>query len=182
MSDTTNMRADEIHVINQDLIDFINSNLTQLGQSISLIEKKDYLEKRKILSGASIGSHIRHILELFVELEKGYESGLVQYEARARDKDLETDPLLAASMIEKISASLLKPNKHLKLSFCFDLASNKTSYVSTNYWRELAYNLEHMIHHMAIIRIGFSEITNYSVPADYGVAFATLQYRKSCAQ
>lgn len=168
--------------INVDLIDSINASLTQLKHSIATIEQKEYLAKRGILSEASIGSHIRHILELFVELEKGYESGLVQYEARARDKDLETDPLLATSMIEKISASLLKPNKHLQLSFCFELASNKTSYVSTNYWRELAYNLEHMIHHMAIIRIGFSEISNYSVPEDYGVAFATLQYRKSCAQ
>jgi len=182
MTLTNKIIPEEYLDINIDLLVFINASLTQLRQSIAAIEQKDYLAKRGILSGASIGSHIRHILELFIELEKGYEIGLVQYEARARDKNLETDPLLAISMIEKISASLTKPNKHLQLSLCFDLASNKTSYVSTNYWRELAYNLEHMIHHMAIIRIGFSEIANYSIPEDYGVAFATLQYRKSCAQ
>lgn len=182
MSDTTNKHADEIQEINQDLIDFINSNLIQLKQSITAIEKKDYLEKRGILSGASIGSHIRHILELFSELEKGYESRIVQYEARARDKNLETDPQLAISMIEKISHSLVKPNKQLQLSFSYDLQSNKASYVSTNYWRELAYNLEHLIHHMAIIKIGLSEIANYSIPEEYGVAFATLQFRRTCAQ
>lgn len=182
MTLTNKIIPEENQDINVDLIDFINTSLTQLRHSITVIEQKEYLAKRGILSGASIGSHIRHILELFVELEKGYASGLVQYEARKRDKHLETDPKLAISMIEKISASLIKPNKHLQLSFCFDLPSNKTSYVATNYWRELAYNLEHMIHHMAIIRIGLSEIADYSVPDDYGVAFATLQYRKSCAQ
>ncbi len=182
MTHINKLTTEEFQDIHVDLIDFINASLTQLRHSISAIEQTDYLAKRGILFGASIGSHIRHILELFVELEKGYASGLVQYEARIRDKDLETNPILAISMIEKISASLLKPNKHLQLSFCYNLHSNKASYVSTNYWRELAYNLEHLIHHMAIIRIGLSEIPNFSIPEDYGVAFATLQYRKSCAQ
>ncbi|MBS1575551.1 MAG: hypothetical protein JST09_09640 [Bacteroidetes bacterium] len=38
------------------------------------------------LSGAAIVGHVRHVLEMFVCLQQGYETGMVNYEKRKRDK------------------------------------------------------------------------------------------------
>ena len=54
--------------------------------------------------------------------------------------------------------------------------------IKTNYYRELAYNLEHTIHHMALIRVGIAEVSSLSVPENFGVAYSTLKFRERCAQ
>jgi hypothetical protein len=52
----------------------------------------------------------------------------------------------------------------------------------TNYYREIVYNLEHTIHHMALIRVGLKELASIELPENYGVASATVKHKKSCAQ
>jgi hypothetical protein len=47
---------------------------------------------------------------------------------------------------------------------------------------EIAYNLEHTIHHMALIRVGLHELGDITLDDSYGVAPSTLKYRKRCVQ
>jgi hypothetical protein len=54
--------------------------------------------------------------------------------------------------------------------------------VSTNYYREVIYNLEHTIHHMALIRVGINELGNIDLPKDFGVAPSTIKYKQLCVQ
>jgi hypothetical protein len=44
------------------------------------------------------------------------------------------------------------------------------------------YNLEHTIHHMALIRIGISEVSDIRLSENYGVASSTIKHLQSCAQ
>jgi len=48
--------------------------------------------------------------------------------------------------------------------------SNDTIVISTNYFRELIYNLKHTVHHMALIGVGINEVSAvkvYSRPCYY---------------
>ena len=63
----------------------IQNVFVQLSESIKLLTDKEYTQTSNILFNATIGQHVRHIIELFIELEKGYISGTVNYEKRQRD-------------------------------------------------------------------------------------------------
>ena len=84
-------------------------------------------------------------------------------------------------MIEllNIKSNLSKQDKEMLLVGSYSSDSTDQSTVKTAYYRELVYKLEHAIHHMAMIKIGISETTNVEVPLDFGVASATIRYKRS---
>ncbi len=52
--------------------------------------------------------------------------------------------------------------------------------IASNFYRELIYNIEHAVHHMAIMKIGVLEVAPYvSMPLDFGVAVSTIRHKKS---
>jgi RNA-binding protein YhbY len=54
--------------------------------------------------------------------------------------------------------------------------------IDTNYNRELLYNLEHCIHHQALIKVAVLQNDAITIDANFGVARSTIEYRKQCAQ
>jgi len=46
----------------------------------------------------------------------------------------------------------------------------------------MAYNLEHTIHHMALMKAGIREVAGIEMPESFGVASSTLKFRSACAQ
>jgi hypothetical protein len=55
---------------------------------------------------------------------------------------------------------------------------------NTSYNRELVYNLEHAIHHMAIMKIAVDNaFPQVQMPENFGVAYSTIRYQQQqCAQ
>lgn len=156
--------------------------LTQLEDSILLLSDKQYSSKIEALSEATIGQHTRHILEMFLCLEQGYVAGKVNYELRKRDILIETSKRKAIELIHHINDHLFQYNKKMVLDAGFDANSDEVMSFSTNYYREIAYNLEHTIHHMALIKIGIKEVSGIRLPTGYGVASSTLKYRSKVAE
>ena len=55
--------------------------------------------------------------------------------------------------------------------------SDEMFLVRTNAEREIVYNIEHAIHHMAIIRIALQhDIPDLELESDFGYAFSTLKH------
>jgi hypothetical protein len=160
----------------------VNTIFVQMTGSLSQLSPPQYSQSCTTLFNNTIGQHVRHIIELFQCLENGYESGIVNYEKRKRDTLIETDKELASGLLVAIHHGLNKPNKSLTLEASYDEHVTGSIAIETNYFREVAYNLEHTIHHMALIRVGITEITNIQLPEDFGVASSTIKYRKQCAQ
>jgi hypothetical protein len=160
----------------------VNNIFVQLADSLNQLSQEEYSQPCKTLFNNTIGQHVRHIIELFQCLEKGYESGVVNYEKRKRDTAIEEDKELASRLLLEIHGGLSKENKALTLEASYDDHTTEPILFDTNYNREIAYNLEHTIHHMALIRVGINEISSIELPEDFGVASSTVKYRKQCAQ
>lgn len=154
----------------------------QLQTTIGSLSNEQYSAPSSFLTGATIGQHIRHIIELFQELETGYKTGIVNYDNRKRDRRIETDRSFAVQQLDDLHAGIGKPDKKLMLKAGYDPVTDDFAEVETNYMRELIYNLEHTVHHMALIRVGIKEVSKIYLSDDFGIAASTLKFRQACAQ
>jgi hypothetical protein len=161
------------------LINSINNSLDELIDLLDQISDVEYSNPCSELSCATIGEHTRHILEMFQCLENQYESGIVNYDKRERNKTIENNTNFAISEIQKIKKNLDKPNKKIDLQQVID---GEEILIESNYNRELLYNLEHCIHHQALIKVAILMCENIKIDPNFGVARSTIEYRKQCAQ
>lgn len=152
--------------------------LEQLTDIIKQIGEGDYARTIPSLN-ATVGQHVRHIVEFYICLFEGLQTGKVNYDQRKRDKKIEADQYFAIDLIQDIIRSINEydNNPALQLEVMYGETSNRFNLLETNYERELAYNIEHTIHHMAIVRQGFIEICPYiKLPDNFGTASSTIRY------
>jgi hypothetical protein len=161
------------------LIPSLNKALNELVSLLNQISNDDYTSQCKGLSNSTIGEHTRHIIEMFQCLENQYESGVVNYDKRNRDYKIQSDTSFALECIETVKNQLDKADKKLMLQQIVDA---EELYIESNYFRELLYNLEHCIHHQALIKVAVLQLEHLQIDADFGVARSTIEYRKQCAQ
>lgn len=156
--------------------------LDQLEGIITQVSKEDFKMPLEILSDSSIGQHVRHTLEFFICLIDATNEGVINYDKRKHDKYIQEDKALAISVIESIKEFIYKveENKSLSLEMEYGVSDEElqVSIVPTNYERELAYNIEHAVHHMALMKVGIISKLNYvELPPYFGVASSTVRYK-----
>jgi len=156
------------------------NTLIQLTQLIQSLEQYEYKLSLKILSGSSIGNQVRHILEFYTCLINGISTGTIDYDARERDIELETNSETAIKLIEEIINYIqnLKNDQVLNLKV---VLANDDNFITipTNFYRELAYNIEHCIHHLAIIKIGVTNnFHTVNLPENFGIAYSTIRFKE----
>lgn len=161
------------------LIQAVKNTLDDVDHFLSQVSDDQYTYPCPELSGSTIGQHTRHIIELFECLVNQYDEGTINYDSRPRDPLTETLPDYARKCIQKIRNTINKPDKQLKLTQ--HVASGHIT-LHSNYYRELLYNLEHCIHHQALIRVAAVCMDNLQLHAHFGVAPSTIEFKKQCAQ
>ena len=163
----------------QNLFHEVKDTLTQLIEVLNLLTYDKYVCKNAVINNSTIGEHTRHIIELFQQLINGYECGEIDYDHRKRNSIIQEDINIALASIAEIIISINKKNKILILC---SLHSSKEIIIETNYYRELIYNLEHCIHHQAMIKFALISNGVENVNENFGVAKSTIIYRKICVQ
>lgn len=154
--------------------------LFQLKALVAQINDDDFRKPSEALSQSTIGQHLRHTLEFFICFEQGFEKGTINYDKRAHDKLIESDKFIALGAIQKITdfVNSLQQEKALKLEVGYDLDKEDFITINTTATRELVYNIEHAVHHMAIMKIGVREVCPYvQLPTDFGIAASTIRYQ-----
>jgi hypothetical protein len=168
-----------------NLIEATLSKLSNIQFYLRNLDEALYREPLEILSFASIGEHTRHILEFYQCLLHQCAYGTINYDLRNRDKLIQEDPEKANEVLVDIIQSLHKTESHepLCLEMTYDEDKEFINSVETSLERELVYNLEHVIHHLAIIKIGLAVITPRMIlPEGFGVASSTMRFKRtSCA-
>jgi hypothetical protein len=144
-----------------------------------LPEQSLYSNRCEALSNATIGQHTRHIIELYQCLIEGYPTGKINYDHRKRNQLYENDIPAAVAIIREIQQNLEQPDKEVSI-FCG--TDDNSVCIESNYYREVLYNLEHCIHHQALIKVALLSIKDIQIAEGFGVAPSTLQYRQECAQ
>ena len=161
------------------LVPSIKNTLNELSDLLSQLSNQDYTCPCHGLSNATIGEHTRHIIEMFQCLEKQYDEGIINYDDRKRDCRIQTDTDFARETIISVLNQLDKSNKKLQLQQFVD---GESLLIDTNYNRELLYNLEHCIHHQALIKVAVLQNDAIVIDQNFGVARSTIEYKKQCAQ
>lgn len=161
------------------LLASIKENFIQIIELLNQLNDEDYVFCHSELSNATIGQHTRHIIEMFQALLNSYESGKVNYDKRERNILIQTNKLVAINTLNSILLNIELENKELILEQGVEKVTFK---VQTNYFRELLYNLEHSIHHQALIKVAVLKNKNIKICNEFGVAKSTLEYQTKCAQ
>jgi hypothetical protein len=147
----------------------------QFNYLLCLLEQlspEQYTFKSTYLADASIAGHTRHIIEIFQCMLYGYQSGQIDYFNRNRNFLIESNKQLAIDIISDVVKSCHLVDKSLILM------GDDESQINTTYYRELNYNLEHMIHHLALIKVSLTEMNLNITDKKFGFAYSTLQYMK----
>ncbi|MEM9718364.1 MAG: hypothetical protein AAGA10_03915 [Bacteroidota bacterium] len=166
----------------ESLLAVIDNIFSQMKVYLDQIGEDRYQEKLDIFSGSSIGQHTRHIIEFFLCLVNQLEAKLINYDQRERKRDIEEDPAIAVLMLESLSKILreVQAPEALQLVTCYGAGGAEQTQVQTTFERELLYNIEHAVHHLAMIKIGLKAIAaEMELPDDFGIAQSTLSYRKN---
>lgn len=155
--------------------------LSQLTDLLTQLKDDDFRKSSTTLNGATIGQHLRHTLEFFLCLEKGLQRGVVNYDKRDHDHAIETEKVIAREVLLRIGNSISSQTEDvpLTLEVSYHLREEAATTIPSSFYRELVYNIEHAVHHMAIMKIGIREIAPYVVlPNDFGVAASTIRHLK----
>ena len=163
-----------------------NYHLHQLKELIGQLTDEQLQSPLQVLDGSTIGKHIRHILEFYLCLCNSFEYRELNYDHRQRDKKIEVSVATCINTINAIAKSLQRYRNDFPIKLTADHSTDdvkKEISLGTTYYRELLYNIEHIVHHLAIIKIGIKTLG----PAIYlddsvGVAMSTIRNRKLCAQ
>ncbi len=161
------MLKQSIHKTLHELIDLLNQLTDQV-----------YTTPCRELSNATIGEHTRHCIELFQCLLSQYELGVINYDKRQRDLAIQSQTEVAKTALLSLLDQLDKPNIDLVLEQDYD--GNRIQ-ITTTYQRELLYNLDHCVHHQALIKVALLSST-VQIDPNFGVARSTIAYREQCAQ
>ncbi|MEO0899212.1 MAG: hypothetical protein AAFY71_22565 [Bacteroidota bacterium] len=147
---------------------------------LTALTHNEYCQGLEVLSGSSLGQHTRHVIEFYQCLVDQCKEGKVNYDCRKRNLMIEQNPDFALQVIEDIlqKLPLFRQDKAVKLICDYDNGVDENSFTWSSYGRELAYNIEHTIHHLAMIKIGLRQMRpDIALPQGFGVAPSTIRHQ-----
>jgi hypothetical protein len=169
------------------LTQIAGNSLDDLRHYLTLIDPVVYQSPLELLSGSTIGQHTRHIIEFYNCLLEQNMTGdipVINYARRIRDIRIETTPDYALACVNRICDQIEEVELGKKCFLNCEEHGQENLQVASTIERELIYNIEHTIHHLAIVKIALKATTPaLALPEHFGVAPSTIHHRReTCAQ
>lgn len=156
--------------------------LQQILELTNQLSDAEYSTELELLNGNSIGKHVRHIVEFFDLLVSGSAQGLINYDKRNHEPLYETSTKATKALLQKLMAGIdtISFEEDVVLEVSYAKTDDDSFKIKSSLERELAYNIEHAIHHMAIIKIALKTLfPKVNLADNFGVAYSTVRYQKS---
>lgn len=153
--------------------------LLQADELLAQLSDVQLGAQRDLLFGGTIGQHVRHILEYYLQLLKEQATGRINYDRRVRDHGIEQQVSLARTALQDCLERLhdLDTDRPLTLESELPL-EERTITQQTSLLRELTYVADHCVHHLAMVRIVVEQgLPTVGFPLELGVAAATRNHR-----
>ena len=151
-------------------------SLIQLRDVLADLSPDAYTFEADRICRGTVGRHVRHCLDHVRMLLDAAPTGLVDYDARDRGTDIETDAAAACEELDRLCAALrdgdLPLDQPLTISSVISGAGDRVT-TQSSLGRELVYVLAHTIHHAAMI-LGLIEAAGGDVPETFGYAPSTI--------
>ena len=154
--------------------------LHQIADVVGQLTNAEYARPVNVLSGNTIGKHVRHILEFYELLVDCTRTDELNYDNRHRDLQLEVDTYEAILRIGRIDQAIQDLDLDRPLILVADVSAEHPELVEipSSFARELHYNIEHAIHHLALIQVAVrAAFPMVELPENFGVANGTVKHQ-----
>jgi uncharacterized damage-inducible protein DinB len=155
------------------------TQLLSLQSILNQLKEEDYKRLLPILKNSSVGKHVRHIVEFYECLLFNNIDNTINYDDRKRNMLLEENVKYTVDYITEIIDTLekIESNKRVLLTSNYQ---NQSVTMESSLYREITYNIEHTVHHLAIISIAITAHFDYiQLAENFGYADSTIQYLKT---
>lgn len=167
----------------------LDSNIAELQTAAALVSELSDTQYCQLpderLFTASIGAHLRHVIEHYQLFLQGLTAAEVDYDQRQRDSRFEQDRDYAKAAIMSIIQSLQdsKTDHHtaalhpaMSVKICTRDDGHPESAVHSSMQRELIFLQGHTTHHYAMIAIMLRSM-GLNMDERFGLAASTAAYR-----
>ncbi|GAB4121437.1 MAG: hypothetical protein Fur005_33720 [Roseiflexaceae bacterium] len=167
----------------------IIDNQIILQQGIRLLNQLDdqcYTRRDEQIFRSSVGTHMRHLIDFYLNFMRGLAAGRIDYDHRERNVQIEQDRSAALAHLEQLLQFLEQISEQdpaLPLLIRQDTslaAEDPKAWGTSSLRRELQALVSHTIHHYALIAVLLRHMGLVSEPG-FGVAPSTLQHWKQAA-
>lgn len=161
----------------------LEGNRLLLRQGIGLLERlSDELYARSRGGWAPVGAQYRHILEHYRSFFAGLATGRVDYDARARDENIERSRGVALEATRECLAALEaldgKPDRQILVQMDTAAPDAYPDWRPSSLGRELQFLSSHTVHHYALIKL-LLEDCGLDLGPEFGVAPSTLAWQRA---
>jgi len=169
----------------------IDNNIDTLQAAITLLETLPadrYTHVERPYFESSLGKHLRHIVDHYLCFQRDLEAGIIDYDQRLRDSQLESDRDYAINVIRTLQSylktlkttvsTIAEPDRTLNVLMCNDVDMPRGQMTHSSLGRELQFLQGHTVHHFALMA-AMVRISGLHVDNDFGVAPSTLVHEKT---
>lgn len=151
---------------------------------LDVLSDDDYRAKVPAAFNSSIGGHYRHCMEHFEPLLEP-DAAVIDYDARHRDRHLETDRRHAIARTQALLATcqMLAPDtlgRPVQTRCKVSYSAEVSPLVLSTLGREGMYAVVHAVHHYALIGV-MCHLLEIPIPDGFGVAPSTVKHQLATA-
>lgn len=164
----------------------IDANVHLLQQAQRLLDGMDdgdYAAAGEGVYRSSIGQHLRHCFDHYLSFIAGMPEGVVDYDRREREEEVECQTECACQVLGQLISVLrdLQRNGDLAtrtVKVLMDYGGSDNQWQESSVGRELQFLVSHTVHHYAMIN-EMARQRGFLVENGFGIAPSTLRHRET---